>query len=101
MWSKRVRRRRHAFGGVRAEKMNWGPRKGVDKVRRDLARTASCIADANALTKQLEAHPELLALLEQERARFAARITELEQERDRLRASHRVASRRACSRRMS
>ena len=46
------------------------------------------LADADALTKQLEAHPELLALLEQERARFAARITELEQERDRLRASH-------------
>lgn len=29
-----------------------------------------------------------MALLEQERARFAARITELDQERDRLRASH-------------
>jgi transposase len=40
------------------------------------------------LAARLEADPELAALLERERAQFAARISELEQERDRLRASH-------------
>jgi hypothetical protein len=44
--------------------------------------------DADALAKHLEGHPELRAAIERERAQFAARIAELEQERDRLRASH-------------
>lgn len=44
--------------------------------------------DADALAKQLENHPELRAAVERERAQFIARIAELEQERDRLRASH-------------
>jgi transposase len=53
------------------------------------------LVDADALAKQLENHPELRALLEHERglreqqhAQLTARIAELEQERDRLRASH-------------
>jgi transposase len=45
-------------------------------------------AQTDSLAAQLEAHPELSALLERERAQFTARIAELEQERDRLRASH-------------
>lgn len=45
-------------------------------------------AQTDALAARLEAHPELSALLERERARFTARIAELEKERDRLRASH-------------
>jgi transposase len=45
-------------------------------------------AQTDALAARLEADPELSALLERERARFTARIVELEQERDRLRASH-------------
>ena len=52
-------------------------------------------ADADALAKQLENHPELRAIFQHERelrerehAQFTARIAELEQERDRLRASH-------------
>ncbi|MEY4551620.1 MAG: hypothetical protein RL685_7815 [Pseudomonadota bacterium] len=45
-------------------------------------------AQTDALAARLEAHPELSALLERERAQFTARIAELEQERDRLRASH-------------
>jgi len=45
-------------------------------------------AHTDALAARLEAHPELSALLERERAQFTARIAELKQERDRLRASH-------------
>jgi transposase len=45
-------------------------------------------AHTDALAARLEAHPELSALLERERAQFTGRIAELEQERDRLRASH-------------
>lgn len=45
-------------------------------------------ARRDSLAARLEAHPELSALLERERAQFTARIAELEQERDRLRASH-------------
>ncbi|MDQ2647145.1 MAG: IS66 family transposase [Myxococcota bacterium] len=43
---------------------------------------------ADVLAKHLEAHPELREAVERERAEFAARIAELEKERDRLRASH-------------
>jgi hypothetical protein len=52
--------------------------------------TKGVVLDAHpdALAAQLEAHPELSALLERERAQFTGRIVELEQERDRLRASH-------------
>lgn len=53
------------------------------------------LVDEEALAKQLEAHPELRAILEherklreQERAQLISRIAELEAERDRLRASH-------------
>lgn len=42
----------------------------------------------DALAAQLEAYPELAALLEREREQFSSRIAELEKERDRLRASH-------------
>ena len=42
----------------------------------------------DALAAQLEAYPELSALLERERKQFSSRIAELEKERDRLRASH-------------
>jgi transposase len=42
----------------------------------------------DSLAARLEAHPDLAALLVRERAQFTARIAELEQERDRLRASH-------------
>ena len=53
------------------------------------------LVDEEALAKQLEAHPELRAIIEheralreQERTQFTSRIAELEAERDRLRASH-------------
>jgi transposase len=53
------------------------------------------LVDEEALAKQLEAHPELRAIIEheralreQERAQLTSRIAELEAERDRLRASH-------------
>ena len=53
------------------------------------------LVDEEALAKQLEAHPELCAIFEHERAlrerehaQLVSRIAELEAERDRLRASH-------------
>jgi transposase len=63
-------------------------RKALDKT---ISAWHDCVvlgAQTDALAARLEADPELSALLERERAQFTARITELELERDRLRASH-------------